>query len=340
MDYLRILNDPLSDEDREELNLIMHGYDSPVVRMRAHAIILLFGDRRTFEDVAKIFNVHVNTSRNWAERWVLLGIDGLYDQSGRGAKPKFEPWEESLILGYVEQEPRSLRSVAQKIEEFLGKTTSIETLRRILKKHGKTWKRQRKITKKQPLEEEYQKGKDDLEELKRMTYDGEFSLIYFDASGFSLTPEVPYAWQDIGRDGTIGIPTSKSKRINVLGFLNPASSQLKSYLKIGSVDSDFVIQVIDNYCEIMTEPAVVILDNVPIHTSKAVTAKRDEWEKLGLTLYFIPPYSPQLNLIEILWRKIKYEWMPISAYKNFKLLEANLREILLSYGNEYDIQFS
>jgi len=64
----------------------------------------------------------------------------------------------------------------------------------------------------------------------------------------------------------------------------------------------------------MTRPTVVVLDNAPIHTSHAVAAKLDEWERLGLTLYFLPPYSPQLNLIEILWRKIKYEWMPNSAY--------------------------
>jgi len=155
-----------------------------------------------------------------------------------------------------------------------------------------------------------------------------------------LTPEVPYAWQDIGRSGTIGIPTSRSQRINVLGFLDPAIDQLKSYFKIGSVDSDFIIEVIDHYCEIMTKLTIVVLDNAPVHTSKAVTEKREEWEKLGLSLYFLPPYSPQLNLIEILWRKVKYEWMPNSAYKNFKLLEAELREILLSYGKEHTIQFS
>lgn len=173
-----------------------------------------------------------------------------------------------------------------------------------------------------------------------MANDGDFDLVYFDAAGFSLTPDVPYAWQDIGRNGSIGIPTSKSKRINVLGFLNAYEKQLKSYLRIGSVDSDIVIEIVDDYCDKMTRPAVVILDNAPIHTSHAVTTMLVEWERRGLTLYFLPPYSPQLNLIEILWRKIKYEWMPNSAYKNFKLLEVELRDILLSYGTEYSIQFS
>jgi transposase len=38
----------------------------------------------------------------------------------------------------------------------------------------------------------------------------------------------------------------------------------------------------------------------------------------GLYLLFLPPYCPELNLIEILWRKIKYEWLPVSAYESFK----------------------
>lgn len=339
MEYTHIQNCPLSDENRAKLNQIMNGDDSPVVRRRAHAIILLFGDHRTFEDVAGIFDVHVNTPRNWAERWVYHGIDGLYDQPGRGAKPIFEPWEEKIILGYVEEEPRSLRSVAQKVEKYLGKKAGIETLRSIVKKHGKIWKRERKNLKKQPPAEKYEKGKADLKELKQMAADGEFSLVYFDASGFSLTPEIPYAWQNIGREETIGIPTSKSKRINVVGFLNPVLGQLKSHLKIGSVDSDFIIQVMDEYCETMVGPTVAVLDNASVHVSRAVTERLDEWEKLGLTLYFLPTYSPQLNLIEILWRKIKYEWMPISAYTDFNSLESRLRDILFTYGEVHVINF-
>lgn len=34
----------------------------------------------------------------------------------------------------------------------------------------------------------------------------------------------------------------------------------------------------------------------------------------SLTILPVAPYSPELNLIEILWRKIKCEWMPFSAY--------------------------
>jgi transposase len=54
--------------------------------------------------------------------------------------------------------------------------------------------------------------------------------------------------------------------------------------------------------------------------------------KAGLSIVHIAPYSPELNIIEIVWRKIKFEWMPFSAYTSFKNLKESLYEILVSIG--------
>jgi transposase len=201
MEYKNIVNYPLSQDDIEQLNRIRNGYDPHYVRNRAHSILLLFKDRRTFEDVADVFKTHVNTIRNWAERWIDGGIDGLYDLEGRGAKPIFSEAEERIILECLEKEPRSLRQLAATVAQRTGKTAGLETYRRILKKHGKSWKRMRKIVKNKPTEEEYEQGEKDIEELEQLAQDGEFDLVYFDASGFTLQPYVPYAWQDPDEKG-------------------------------------------------------------------------------------------------------------------------------------------
>ena len=65
---------------------------------------------------------------------------------------------------------------------------------------------------------------------------------------------------------------------------------------------------------------VVVLDNARVHTSKRFQEHRDVWEKRGLFIFYLPPYSPHLNLIEILWRKLKYEWLRPEDY----LAEDNL----------------
>jgi len=340
MKFKNIVNAPLSKESIDQLKRIMKEDAKNHVRQRAHTILLVFRDQRTLEDVADFFKVHVNTIRNWVTRWSNEGVDGLYDLEGRGVKPRFSAVEEKLILECVDKEPRSLRQVAVMVEQKTGKTASVATFRLILKKHGKAWKRQRKILKGSPTEEELEQGKQDIKELKQLAQDGEFDLLYFDATGLSLVPCVPYAWQDIGREGTLGILSSSSKRINLFGFLDPMKNELTTFQPVGSVNGAAIIDIMNTFCDSLIKPAVVVLDNAPIQTSKAVMAHFRKWERRGLTLYFLPTYSPELNLIEILWRKIKYEWMPSSAYVSFNALKAALDNILSLFGSQYEIQFS
>jgi putative transposase len=43
---------------------------------------------------------------------------------------------------------------------------------------------------------------------------------------------------------------------------------------------------------------IIVLDNYSIHKSHKVRAKEREWQASGLYLFFLPTYSPELNLIE------------------------------------------
>jgi transposase len=51
--------------------------------------------------------------------------------------------------------------------------------------------------------------------------------------------------------------------------------------------------------------AIIVLDNYSIHKSPQVRAQEREWQPLGLYLFFLPTYSPELNLIEGEWHQIK-----------------------------------
>jgi transposase len=82
------------------------------------------------------------------------------------------------------------------------------------------------------------------------------------------------------------------------------------------------------------------MDNASIHSSNEFKENVSRWKALGLSIVHIAPYSPELNIIEIVWRKIKYEWMPFSAYTSFKSLKENLFEILASIGKSNTIAFS
>lgn len=82
------------------------------------------------------------------------------------------------------------------------------------------------------------------------------------------------------------------------------------------------------------------MDNAPIHKSKIFMKNIEKWRiENDLFLLFLPTYSPELNLIEILWRKIKYEWLEFQAYLSFDSLKKNLITILDNVGKKFNIQF-
>ncbi len=151
-----------------------------------------------------------------------------------------------------------------------------------------------------------------------------------------MDPSIPYAWQPQGE--TIEIPAGKGQRLNVLGFFT-TDNDLTPFCVEGSVTTDTVIGCFDLFCQTITRKTMIIIDNAPIHTSQAFQEKRDAWEQMGLFLYFLPGYSPELNLIEILWRFIKYQWLPFSAYLNFRTLVEAVEDILMKVGAKYKIAF-
>jgi transposase len=61
-------------------------------------------------------------------------------------------------------------------------------------------------------------------------------------------------------------------------------------------------------------PRVVVLDNAGIHTSKVVKAARPVLAKLGIYLYYLPPYSPELNRIEPVFKQVKHHEMPTRSF--------------------------
>lgn len=168
---------------------------------------------------------------------------------------------------------------------------------------------------------------------------GQVSLFYFDASGVSLTPVIPYAWQPRGQ--TRELPSRHGGRINLVGFIGRREAGYLQRIE-GPLDSAGVIRALDAFAEHRKGQGLtlVVLDNAPIHHSHAVYERLDDWLACGVGLHFLPPYSPELNLIERLWRMLKYAWLPLSAYHSAEALREAVDEIIANYGTKYRLTFA
>ena len=326
----------LTQEQEENLKKIMDTHPSRRVRMRAHSI-LLSNRGHTIKSISDIYEVDRDTVSSWIDSWEKYGYDGLPDKPRSGRPPKLTEDEKKTAEDLIRANRRSVKKAAAELKEKTGKTVSLRTLKRIAKSAGMTWRRIRRSLKSKRNQEEFEKAQEEITELRRQHQNEEIDVFYFDESGFTLEPSVPYAWSS--PDGTDGIPSSKSRRLNVLGFLS-TDNRFQSFMFECSADSDVVVACFNYFSEIITKKTVVIIDNAPTHTSQEFEDHIEEWEEKGLFIKKLPTYSPELNLIEILWRFIKYHWLPFSAYLSFDNLVSEVEKILKGVGSEYRINFS
>ena len=125
----------------------------------------------------------------------------------------------------------------------------------------------------------------------------------------------------------------------MLGFVNRECS-FTSVVFQGSITRAVVVDSIDHFIPTLQGQTALVMDNASVHKSFEFQENIERWQQQGLTLVNIAPYSPELNSIEIVWRKIKYEWMPFSAYEAFRNLKESLFDIWANIGKSYTVNFA
>ena len=161
-------------------------------------------------------------------------------------------------------------------------------------------------------------------------------LYYADECRVSLSPVVPYAWQF--EDEDVWTPSSQGAGLNCFGLLR-RDSTLRFQTCTHTITSAFIVEQLDHLSLSLSRETVVVLDNARVHIAEAVRACRPLWEERGLTLFYLPPYSPHLNLAETLWRKLKYEWLRPHDYLSFDHLQDATRRALAAVGSRLTIAF-
>jgi len=329
---------PLTEPEQVTLRCMRDNHPKNRMRMRASSIILSH-QAYAIQEIALVFDMSRQTISTWLTSWDKHGIGGLYENPRSGHPPALSEEDIEYAMKLIEQEPRSTKAVAAALEEQRGKKVCVETIKRALKKAKLRWKRVRKSTKPNRNEQKFQRAEQKINIMEQRRIQGEVEILYFDGSGFCLTPSLAYAWQHTGTCIEIPATGNHGKRLNVLAFMSK-NNELTPYCFNGPIDSAAVIGCFDKISNCLTKKTFVIIDNAPVHRSKAFIGNLIKWHKCGLIPKFLPSYSPELNLIEILWRKIKYEWLPFTSYLNFDTLKKAVENILKGFGSEYVIKFS
>jgi transposase len=327
---------PLTDEQRALWEKTMQEDTAFRARSRAHSLLLRAAGT-PIPTIAKTYQVHRVTVSAWIKTWERHGAQSLHDHPRRGRPPKLTPDEQELAKHSIKEDPRSLKQVVERWANTTEKRLSISSLKRLANKARLRWKRVRKSFKCLRDPEAFAKGKRALEALQTQEDQGKIDLYDFDEAGFALDPTLPYAWQEAGE--VIELPAMRYGRMNVWGLMNRHNDVHASMFE-QSIHTGVVVGCFDAFCHTITQKTVVVMDNASIHRSEAFEDRIPYWKKRGLLIKYLPPYSPEWNLIEILWRRITYTWWPFSASACLNALIEALEDILSQVGSEYQITFA
>jgi transposase len=312
----------------------------------------LQNDGKTQQEIADFIGCSLRKVAYWCVHGDPGDLNSLIDERMKGNYQKATDQYVDLLLEVVEKEPQELgyefgRWTAQRLATYLEKETGIDLsgsqVRRILKtkKYVFLWA-------KYSLEEKQDSEKRDLFKAKlddylRITKDtpDKLQVWFWDECGFSLRVVRRKLWTKKGsRKKVSGI--RRKGRVSVMGGVRYLDKKrLVDFLPKGTGENFYKV-LKDFYQEVKYEWAsedrriddfeengpkiVVILDNASIH-KKQDFIEKIKLEMPNLILEFLPEYSPDYNLIELVWHSTK-EYIANRLFKSIEELEALINKLL------------
>jgi hypothetical protein len=215
-------------------------------------------------------------------------------------------------------------------------------LRRVARGLGYAWKRCRRSLKSKRDATAFEAMQAQLKQWHTAERQGEIAVVYVDECRFSRLAPVPYAWQRRG-EPAVALPAEREAGgHSVLGFWQPgvAGQPLTAYTLPGAWNAQGFTAAVDAFvADEVRGPTNLVLDNASIHRAACVRERQAEWAAKGVTLCFLPAYSPELNKIERLWHRCKHYWLTPADYVCDRTLQERLDYVLKNVGTRYTITF-
>jgi transposase len=167
---------------------------------------------------------------------------------------------------------------------------------------------------------------------------GDIVLLFADESEALTHPYLARAWAKRGADLRVPAP-GQAKKVAIMGALDHAARRLIVTTSRTKRSTDFIalLEKLDALYGPKpghdTKPVVIVLDNGPIHVSKATTAAlaaRAHW----LAIEWLPKYAPELNDIEVVWRDLKTGHLAHQTFADADALDQTIHAAVAAWNVE------
>jgi transposase len=296
----------------------------------------LYAQGHDLKALKRILFVGIRTLKKWIKIFMTQGLAGLrqWGYKGQTSELSDEQWAE--VEAELERKPYHY---AKQVVAFVKKKFNIEYTQRgmqaLLRRKG--YRRiKTRLVPGQVDEDKQQEQRVFIENyFKLKAALGPKDRIYhLDAVHPTHNVRISYVWTKKGGRRRVR-SNSGRKRYNILGAYCPLDQEYIDIRGTDNVNGETLIKLIDKIRARHPEAGriILILDNARYNHAKIVRA---HIENTPLELLFLPSYSPNLNLIERLWRFLKDKVMT-TYHESFKIFVDEIDKVLdnlAEYANE------
>jgi putative transposase len=321
----------LEDTSREQLRALRRKPLPPRVRDRI-SMLTLADAGWSAPRIAAHFGHCGQTVRDLLKDFLDRGIEAVHPRR-TGPAPDVE--RRDRVAEGLRCLPAEGRTWASRRLSLALAGRGIEIVRRHLKRMEASYRRTA-----QTLEHKQDPAKAERagkvpDHLKAKAAAGSVALYYLDECGFSPTPPVGYSWTLPGQRKLIRYEAPQGRRVNALAAYRPFGRSPR--LDVFTAERTWSSYDLIGFLKVLPwskAPRVVVLDNAGFHTSRVMRAARKELAERGVFLHYLPPYSPELNRIEPVFRQIKHREIPQRSYTTRSGLREAVEIGFTNYGRK------
>jgi transposase len=329
------LNFNVSKAEIEKLNYERYAYPDPMVQKRIFAVYLKATLGWNNSMIGQTIGLHYNAVGKWVNIYKRNGFEALLNNNYGGKKSELENYADSILKSFQIQPPMTAAAAVDRIREMTGIERSTQQVRAFMKRHELRFIKCGHIPAKADNDKQHQWVETELKPVIEAARKGEVHLFFCDAAHFVLAPFLCSMWCAF----RVFLKASAGRnRINVLGAVNAITKEVITITNTTYITSNTLIDFLKLLKEKYRDKSIaIVLDNARYQHCFVVTTFA---KSLGIHLLFLPPYSPNLNIIERLWKFTKKEILYGKYYDKPKLFHQAVQNFFDGINENFKSQLT
>ena len=306
----------------------------PRVRQRMEAVYLkALG--LPHQEIGRIVRISQATLREYLQMYQQGGIAALKELNFHQPKSDLDDHQDTLRQEFDQRPPATIDEAVERIEKLTGLRRSPTQVTAFLKKLGLKRRQVGQVPAKADPEQQQEFLDEKLSPRLVEAQANKRHVFFVDAAHFVLQPFLGFLWSFVRR--FIKAPAGR-QRFNVLGALHATTRQLVTITNTGYVNAHTVAALLSELAASFADrPITLVLDNARYQHCRFI---KELAANLRIELLFLPAYSPNLNLIERLWKFVKKQCLYSKYYAAFAEFKQAIEDCLAEVSGAFKAQLT